>query len=316
MHVLIAGPNLSLDRTIEVERVVPGHVHRSLTADVRGGGKGANVARALAAAGVRATIAGLAAGRTGAAITALLADEGLAAETSALPGESRSCLTVLDAHGPTVFNESGPELPADAWAAYLARCEELLAPRGLLVVSGSFPPGAPAAGAAELVALARRRGARVICDVSRAQLGPALAAGPDVVKPNLAEAEQALGLRRSEPVEPGPGALERARSAALALAARGPRAVVVSIGAAGAVLARDGRAVHVPAPRVAVVNPVGAGDCMVAGIVTGLLRGEDLLGALVLGSGFGAAGCETLPAGVLDARRAEELAATLTPRAL
>lgn len=313
MQVLIAGPNLSLDRTIEVERVLPGHVHRPVREDVRAGGKGVNVARALAAAGVQATVVGIAAGRTGAVIAALLADEHLAGAVVEVPGESRSCLTVLDPGGATVFNGVGPELPLENWRAYLARCEELLAPGGLLVVSGSFPPGAPAEAAAELVALGRRRAASVVCDVSRAQLGPALAAGPDLVKPNLAEAEQALGLGHHEPVEPGPGALQRARRAALALAERGPRAVVVSIGAAGAVLAQNGRLVHVPAPQVNVVNPVGAGDCMVAGIVTGLLRGQDLLGALTLGSAFGAAGCETLPAGLLDARRAEELAAALTP---
>jgi 1-phosphofructokinase family hexose kinase len=316
VQVLIAGPNISLDRTIEVERVLPGHVHRSLSADVRGGGKGVNVARALGCAGIGATVVGLVAGRTGAAVAALLDDEGIAAALVKVAGETRSCLTVLDPSGPTVFNESGPGLSADHWRAYRARCDELLGQATLLVVSGSFPPGAPDTAAAELVGLGRKRGVRVLLDVSRAQLGPALEAGPYLAKPNLAEAEQALGLRASEPVEPGPDAVERARRAALALLERGPGAVVVSIGAAGAVLASGDGALHLVPPAVGLVNPVGAGDSMTAGIAAGLLRGAALPEAVALGTGFGAASCETLPAGLLDARRASELFAAVELRPL
>ncbi|GAB3441436.1 sugar kinase [Streptomonospora sediminis] len=45
----------------------------------------------------------------------------------------------------------------------------------------------------------------------------------------------------------------------------------------------SGRQVHVPSPRVAVVEPVGAGDAFAAGYLAGRLRGLDPVGRLRLG---------------------------------
>ncbi|QXE33277.1 sugar kinase [Streptomyces sp. GMY02] len=63
----------------------------------------------------------------------------------------------------------------------------------------------------------------------------------------------------------------------------GPRILVVKDGAHEAT-AFDGAQVHaVPAPKVEVVEPVGAGDAFAAGFLAGLLRGEDMVRALRLG---------------------------------
>ncbi|WP_285572609.1 sugar kinase [Streptomyces sp. RTGN2] len=63
----------------------------------------------------------------------------------------------------------------------------------------------------------------------------------------------------------------------------GPRVLVVKDGGRAAT-AFDGDRVHtVPAPRVGVVEPVGAGDAFAAGYLAGLLRGEDTVRALRLG---------------------------------
>ncbi|MCM2414805.1 sugar kinase [Streptomyces sp. RKAG290] len=62
-----------------------------------------------------------------------------------------------------------------------------------------------------------------------------------------------------------------------------PRILVVKDGGRAAT-AFDGTRVHtVPAPRVEVVEPVGAGDAFAAGYLAGLLRGEDTVRALRLG---------------------------------
>ncbi|SBT42421.1 sugar kinase [Micromonospora auratinigra] len=64
----------------------------------------------------------------------------------------------------------------------------------------------------------------------------------------------------------------------------GPDLVVVKDGAVGATaLPRGGTAVFVPAPAVAVVEPVGAGDAFAAGFLAGLLRDLDLRSCLRLG---------------------------------
>ncbi|MFF5180101.1 sugar kinase [Micromonospora sp. NPDC000316] len=76
----------------------------------------------------------------------------------------------------------------------------------------------------------------------------------------------------------------------------GPQTVVVKDGAVGATaLFRDAEPVFVPAPRVAVVEPVGAGDAFAAGYLAGVLRGLDpvrrlRLGHLVAAQALGSSG--------------------------
>ncbi|MEV0782071.1 sugar kinase [Streptomyces sp. NPDC050423] len=62
-----------------------------------------------------------------------------------------------------------------------------------------------------------------------------------------------------------------------------PRVLVVKDGGRAATAFDGDRAHTVPAPRVAVVEPVGAGDAFAAGFLAGLLRGEEPVRALRLG---------------------------------
>jgi fructokinase len=57
----------------------------------------------------------------------------------------------------------------------------------------------------------------------------------------------------------------------------GARVIVVTRGAAGAVISLDGKRTSVPAPQVAVVDTVGAGDSFTAGLLH-RLGDRDLLG--------------------------------------
>jgi 1-phosphofructokinase family hexose kinase len=299
---------MSLDRTLEVPRLQRGHIHRARHADIRGGGKGVNVARALRCVGVDAPVIGFSAGHTGHAVLGLLADEGIDVFSVRSGGETRSCLTVLSSGDVTVFNESGSPIDAESWGALEAEVAARLRPETVFVCSGSFPPGAPSDGAARLVTVARGLVATTICDTSSEQLRAALGAAPDLVAPNLAEAETVLGGGEEEPVDAGEVALDRAAGAASALAARGAAAVLVTAGAAGAVLV-SGRdpPVALPAHEVEVVNPVGAGDCLVAGIALGVAAGRDLVASARRGMAMAAAGCESFAAGMLDPGRVDEL---------
>ena len=63
--VLIAGPNLTLDRVLSIGELVPGGVLRATEALVSPGGKGVNVARVAAALGVPAVLGAFVRGRTG-----------------------------------------------------------------------------------------------------------------------------------------------------------------------------------------------------------------------------------------------------------
>src|SRR3954447_12450614 len=88
--MLIAGPNLTIDRTLTIAELRPGEVLRFDDAVITPGGKGVNVARAARELGAAAVLVGLVPGHTGAAAAAMLADEGLSVAGIEVGGEIRS----------------------------------------------------------------------------------------------------------------------------------------------------------------------------------------------------------------------------------
>jgi 1-phosphofructokinase family hexose kinase len=309
--MLIAGPNLTIDRTLRIGELRPGEVLRFEDAVITPGGKGVNVARAAMALGAAAVLVGLVPGHTGAAAAAMLAEEGVSLAGIEVGGEIRSAAIVLERSGRvTVMNEPGPPLRAEDWERYETAVIERLGEHDVLACSGSLPPGAPADAYARLAAGAAEADAIAIVDVTGEHLGAAVAAGAAVVTPNLAEAEGLLHGRADETVEAGdPEAVRaRAQTAASELVARGARRAIVTAAAAGAAVADGGRIAWLDAPSVPVRNPVGAGDALVAGLGVALERGEPFDRAAALGVAAAAASVETATAGALDSARAAALA--------
>jgi fructose-1-phosphate kinase PfkB-like protein len=114
----------------------------------------------------------------------------------------------------------------------------------------------------------------VVLDTHGPALAGAVAAGPDVVSPNLAEAEALLFGAATEAVEPsGAEVLNRAGRAVAGLIALGARHAIVSAGHYGAVFDDGADLVWCPAPTVDVVNPIGAGDSLVGGLIHALESG-------------------------------------------
>jgi fructose-1-phosphate kinase PfkB-like protein len=117
--MLIAGPNLTIDRTLSIDELRPGEVLRFDDVAVTAGGKGVNVARVAQALHASALLVGFMPGHTGQAAVRLLADEGLGVEAVPVAGELRSTAVVLERGGRvTVMNEPGPRLGSGDWERY------------------------------------------------------------------------------------------------------------------------------------------------------------------------------------------------------
>ena len=69
-------------------------------------------------------------------------------------------------------------------------------------------------------------------------------------------------------------------SAARMLLARGPRTVIVTLGAAGALTITPGDAYLTPAPTVHALDPTGAGDCFLGALASRLNEGASLADAI------------------------------------
>lgn len=307
-HLLVAGPNLTLDRTIRLEELRAGQVLRADDVTVTPGGKGLNVARVARALGRGAALVGLVPGRTGAAAAEMIADEGVALLGVACDGEIRSAAVLREHDGrTTVINEPGPRLPPEVWPRYEAHVEGGLRRRArALVCSGSLPPGAPEDGHGRLVGRARAHGKLSVLDAAGLWLAGGVSAGPDVATPNLAEAE-ALLHGGGEAVDAGDEAPERALRSAAALHTRGVGIAVVTAGDAGAAAVSPQGAWWVSAPAVAARNPVGAGDAFTAALTLALTEGRSLTSALSAAVATAAASVESDLGGAVDADRAREL---------
>ena len=109
--MLIACPNLTIDRTLAIDELRPGEVLRFHDVAVTPGGKGVNVARVARALRAPALLVSFTPGRTGAAAGQLLLDEGLRVDPVPTGGELRSTAVIMERGGRvTVMNEPGPAI--------------------------------------------------------------------------------------------------------------------------------------------------------------------------------------------------------------
>lgn len=320
---LIVSPNLTVDRTVRIARLQLGAVLRPDRAVVTAGAKGVNVARVLAALGEPARLVGFVPDEDRELAARLFGREPLELLSVPVPGELRVATIYLEDDGRvTVLNEPGPDVDADDWQR-LERTVEAASRDGderILVCAGSLPPGSPPDGYGRLTRLAHAAGIEVVVDAARRMLAAALPANPDLVTPNLAEAERALGRSRgdhdAELDESGDDVPQRAVTAAEALVEAGARAAVVTAGGSGVALAVGDAGRWIPAVPVKVVNPIGAGDSFVAGYVHARQAGASTLEAVVHGMATAGASCEQQLAGGVEPDRVEALARRIEPRAV
>lgn len=311
--MLVVNPNLCFDRTLAVDSFEVGTVSRPYDVKVTAGGKGVNVVRTASDLGAPAELVGLVAEGDGARLLELLTGERIVMHAVPVAGDVRSATIILERSGrATVLNEPGPAMSTVDLDHLVAEVDARLpVAGGPLVCSGSLPPGLPVSAYGLLVELARRHDVPTIVDAARDALLGSLPFAPDLVTPNLAEAEGIVSGAVTEPVEaeavPLDEVRKRAAAAAEGLVGRGARRAVVTAGGHGVCAAVDGATTWIPAPRVSVVNPIGAGDSFAAGVAVGLCRGLGWLEAIELGVTVASAAVETPGAGRVDADRVTEL---------
>jgi ribokinase len=118
----------------------------------------------------------------------------------------------------------------------------------------------------EAFRIAKTSGARTILNPAPAQpLPDALLALTDVCVPNEPEIEQLTRRAVTTPAD--------AEEAARVLLRRGPRAVITTLGARGAVVVDQDGSTHVAPVRVDAVDPTGAGDAFIGSLAVFLAEG-------------------------------------------
>jgi tagatose 6-phosphate kinase len=303
MTILTVTLNAAIDKRYDVTDVHVGEVQRVTRVRAGAGGKGLNVARGARLCGQAVIATGFVAGFAGQFITSQVEEQGIREEFLRVPGESRTCINIIDAAGrSTEFLEPGVTVEETHLTQLLARFQTLLGEADVVTLSGSAPSGCPDDVYLRFVEAAGLAGRPVILDTSGALLRAGLAASPTVVKPNREELAALAGSDLRD--------LGDAIAAARSLCAQGPEWVVVSLGADGALAVDAHRAVQVIAPRVEAVNPVGCGDVLVSGLATGLAAGLTVDAALPFAVRVAAAAAAHPETGQFDPAFADTLETT------
>ncbi len=274
--------NPAVDLACEADSVQPTRKVRTTTEQFDPGGGGINVARVVNELGGESLAVLMAGGATGQFLRELLDREGVACRVVPVAGLTRISVAIRERSSGLEYRfvPEGPAVSDAEWHALLEALAEF--DGDWLVVSGSLPRGVPEDFYARLAALAASRHQHFVLDSSGAALKAALGKGITLMKPSLREFEGLVGHEVSDPCEQDAEAVRLAREGAA-------RLVVVSLGAAGAVMASGSGALRLPAPKVQVCSAVGAGDSFVAAMTLGLARGLPAEDAFAWGIAAGSA---------------------------
>jgi len=261
--IVTVTPNPSIDRAFDLDSLELGGVNRALAVHVDAGGKGINIARALANNRIASTAVFPSGGRDGRLLVETLSAQGVLVHPVPMTGAVRSNITLVEHSGNTTkINAPGPTLSPAESDALLGAADTLIA-RGAswLVGAGSLPAGAPEDFYLQLAGIARHHGVPFALDSS----GPALAAavgdgGLTVIKPNEHELGELLGVELSTVGEVVEGAHR--------LLANGIDSVLVSLGANGALLVNSENTWWAGGPALVPLSTVGAGDTTLAGFLS------------------------------------------------
>ena len=268
--IITLTANPSVDRTLEISSLTPGGVHRATAEHEEPSGKGVNVSRALTANGI-ATLAILpVGGSAGAQLETLLRAEGVDFDAIGISEAVRVNISLTEPGGrATKINAAGPQLSAAELRSLTHALLDRVREGDWVVASGSLPRGVSGDYYATVCELVHQAGGRFALDASGPPLLAGLSAGPDVIKPNVEELEEAVGR--------AVGTLGDAVAAARQLIERGARSAVVSMGRDGALLVEADQVLHASVPVSNPRSTIGAGDALLAGFLAGGGDGETAL---------------------------------------
>jgi 1-phosphofructokinase family hexose kinase len=285
-----------------------GRRHRTVEQTTMPGGKGVNVARTLKTLGQPVIATGFAGGATGTRIVEQLTEESILNDFVRIREESRTNTAVHDpTNGETTeINERGPAVSAKEIELFRDKLIYLARGADVVVFAGSLPRGVEPDLYAQLIKELRKLDVQTVVDADGDPMRLAVRAEPDVVSPNVLEAEELVGHEFNDEEDRVIAVREMlelgAREAIMTL----PDGCVASVRVDGApVLHR----VWI-APREAVAA-VGAGDAFLAGFVAARYSGSPTPECLRFGVACGAESTQHLGAGLIDQREVDRLLAEI-----
>lgn len=307
--ILTLTLNPALDLTVELTSLRLGEVNRSEALHVHAAGKGINVAQVLADLGHELTVAGFLGNDNSDRFDALFAERSFIDAFVRVPGETRRNIKLAETGGRiTDVNGAGPQVSDEDQQLLLERLEQIAPGHDVVIVAGSLPRGVSPQWLQALLERLVALGLKVVLDTSGAALRAGLTTQPWLIKPNTDELGEVLG----EPVV----TLEDQARVAAQLRARGIEHVVISQGAQGVNWFSGTGAWQALPPTIDIASTVGAGDSLLAGMVHGLLCGDDAAHTLRKATAIAAMAVMQIGFGIRDHDELERLESGVCVRQL
>ena len=296
--------NAAIDKSLSVPNFRLGRRHRTVEQRTMAGGKGVNIARALKALGQPVIATGLAGGATGTHIVEQLTDEAILNDFVRIRDESRTNTSVLDPTSgeQTEVNERGPAVSEQEVELFRDKLLYLARGAAIVVLAGALPREVPPDLYASLIRDLQKLEVTTIVDADGDPLMHAVRAEPDVVSPNVREAEELVGHEFTS---------EEERLLAVGeIVELGPREAIMTMpdGCVADVLVEGKSSLRRAEiePREAIARR-GSGDAFLAGYVAARYEGRTPDQCLRFGVACGAESTMRLGAGLIDPSQARRL---------
>ena len=265
------------------------------------GGKGINVARTLKQLGSTVCATGLRGGRTGTLIARKLREEKIAANFSAVEKPSRINRTSIDHQHKKIHRmiEAGEQASPVELKNFKIKYNTLLVHSRMVVLSGRNAAGAPQDFYADLIRQAARKDVPVCLDTSGPAFKSALRAAPFLIKPNLGEAEDAIG-RPLNSVKKIKIALKRFHG-------YGIKIVLLTLGREGAVASNGAEIFLADGSKKESLYEVGCGDAFLGGFIHAYFKGWDFKAGVKFAAACGRANTATVIPGLVDKKNVNKI---------
>lgn len=305
--------NTAVDKTLAVPNFRLGRRHRTVEQTTMPGGKGVNVARVLKTLGQPVIATGLAGGPTGTRIVEQLTQMSVLTDFVRISEDSRTNTAVIDptTGEQTEINERGPHVTEPEIELFVDKLLYLAKGASMCVFAGSLPRNVEVDVYASLIPELKRLGVETVVDTDGDPLMRAVRAEPDVISPNVLEAEELVGHEFNDDDDHVIAVAE-----------------LVELGAKEAIMTTPDGCYANLAPaepggprslyRVALEEPiearatVGSGDAFLAGFVAARYGGRRPTDCLRYAVACGAESTQHLGAGLVQPAQVERLLGQVT----
>nr|WP_315989714.1 1-phosphofructokinase family hexose kinase [Desulforamulus aquiferis] len=228
-----------------------------------------------------------------------------------IQGDTRNCIAIVDSSGnQTELLEAGPNIREAESKLFIKQISELIRDSNIhvLAASGSLPKGLGTDYYKKLIEIAHKNKIKFVLDTSGDYLKEAIKAAPYLIKPNISELEDFLGMTITSE--------EELISGMYKLQDYSIEMVVVSLGENGC-LALCGKEIYkVYLPKVYIKSAVGSGDAMLAGMLKEIQKESSYQEILKTGCTCGVLNAMNEKTGTIDTTKFAEIYSQISVKRL